>query len=69
MLCLMKSSWDLSMSGGFNEGLVVAPLCLDEKHHRDLNETPGEVQERSPWHNKGNALFALNRWVCELGLP
>lgn len=38
-----------------NEGIVTACpcFCVDEKHHRNLNETPGEVQERPPRHSKG----------------
>lgn len=59
MCCLIKSSWDLSMSRAPNEHSVMDPFCLDEKHHWDLNETPGEVQERAPWYNKGNVLLAL----------
>lgn len=43
-------------------------FCLDEKHHWDLNEATGEVQERASWYNKGNVLLALNRLVCFVNL-
>lgn len=60
MLCLVKSSWRLPVSGAVNAGSVMGPFCLDEKHHRDLDETPGEVQERASWYHKGNVFSVLN---------
>lgn len=44
----------------------MGPFCLDEKHHWDFDEAPGEVQERASWYNKGNVLLALIRLVCDL---
>lgn len=55
VLCV--SCWDLSMSGAVNEACVMDSFCLDEKHHWDLNEAPGEVQERASWYNKGKVLL------------
>lgn len=66
--CLWKSWLDLSMSGAVNQGCVMGSFCLDEKHHWDLNEATGEVQERASWYNKGNVLLALNRLVCFVNL-
>lgn len=56
-VCLRSSCWDLSMSGAINDGCVMGPFCLDEKHHWDLNEAPREVQERASWYNKGKVLL------------
>lgn len=63
MLRLVKSSWCLPVSGFVNEGSVMGPFCLDEKHHRDLDETIGEVQERASWYHKGNVFSVLNRLI------
>lgn len=62
VLCLVKS-WCLPVSGAVNEGSVMGPFCLDEKHHWDLDETPGEVQERASWYHKGNVFSVLNRLI------
>lgn len=39
LMSLVKSAWCLPMSGAVDEGSVTGPFCLDEKHHRDLDET------------------------------
>lgn len=37
-------------------------LALDEKHHRDINETLGEVQEGAAGHRQGRLNFLRFSW-------